>query len=334
MKPVEGSTGAVTLVELLVALTITAGLAALLLSVTSSTVGSWRRAHEAFTTDVEAKLALDHVERDFQSLVFRPTGGTWMAVDVTNAASGLSTHGWRVTGTIKPATAESLLLIPPEVNGVEPKIGDARFGLSGVWWRFIASNIETKGSGIPGGSQPVAMSYQIARRPVSGPISATNPADVRYTLFRSTVAADVTFSVGFDVTASGFGSSSSASSGARSARSLTNPNIADALASNVVDFGVWLYARNSGGTLQRLFPASPSDVSHTATQRSEFPDVADIMIRVLTPEGADLVAAMEAGSGAFSGPTGLTAAEWWWSVVQSHSRVYVRRVAWRGGQST
>jgi hypothetical protein len=326
MRPARLKYLGVSLVELLVALTITAGLGALLLGVTTTTMGGWRRAQEAFTTDAQAKLVLDFVERDFQCALFRQTGATWMSVDVITTPSALTNHGWRTAGVIKPSTGESLLLIAPAVDGIASTIGSSRFGVSGAWWRFICTNVESKSSSTPGGSQPVAISYQIARRPVSGSVSAANPAAIRYTLFRSAVAADVTFATGYDVVGTGYGSSVSTAPGARTARSLTNPNISDAIASNVVDFGVWLYVRQPSGALDRVFPATNSDLSHIATQRAEFPDVADVMVRVLTGEGAEAIAALERGASGTLRPADTIDAEWWWSIVRSHSRVYVRRI--------
>jgi hypothetical protein len=38
-----------------------------------------------------------------------------------------------------------------------------------------------------------------------------------------------------------------------------NPSHANVLASNVVDFGCWLYGRNPDGTLLRIYPAGPGD---------------------------------------------------------------------------
>jgi Tfp pilus assembly protein PilW len=321
----------VTLVELLVAVTITVGLAVLLLSVTHGTMKFWRGAQDAFTADTQAKLVLDLIERDLQAALFRDSSATWLAVDVISIPSTLASHGWRTSGTIKPSGSESTNLLPPSVGGVPSVIADARFGLSGAWLRFITTNLESKSAANPGGSQPIAVSYQIARRPVSGPSASSNLATVRYTLFRSAVANDTTLTSGYDVLAAAYGSSSAAFPGARSARSITNPNTADAIASNVVDFGIWLYVRNSTGDLERIFPATAGDANHAASIFEAFPEVADVMLRVLTEEGASAIEAIESGSGAVMRPTGLTEAEWWWAVAEAHSRVHVRRIHMKGG---
>ena len=327
-RPPEGG---VTLIELMVAVTITLGLAALVLTVTNGTLSLWHRAQDAFTTDTQAKLVLDFLQRDFDAALFRDDGGTWLAVDVNTARAPLANHGWRIAGVTKPQTAISLDLLPVAEDGGVLPVAAARFGVGGAWLRFMTTNVETKSSGNPGGSQPVAISYQIARRPISGPVSASNPAAVRYTLFRSAVANDLTFTTGYDVLLNGYGSSTSAAPGARSARSLTNPNIADAIASNVIDLGLWLYVQDVTGSLQRVFPATRLDTVHRAVTRSDFPDVAEVMVRVLTEEGARAIESIESGNSGRSRPAGMTEDEWWWSVAAVHSRVYVRRFQLRGG---
>jgi len=319
------------LVELLVALTLTVGLAALLLNVTRGTMRLWRNAQDTFSTDTEAKLVLDMLERDLQAALFRETSAAWLAVSVISTPSILANHGWKTSGTIKPSGNDSLDLIPADVSGVPAMIAGARFGLSGTWLRFITTNLESKSASNPGGSQPVAVSYQIARRPLSGSIAATNTATVRYTLFRSAVANDSTLTSGFDLLAANYGSSSPAFPGARSSRSITNPNTADAIASNVIDFGTWLYRRNGAGELERVYPSTAADLEHTSFDLAEFPEVADVMVRLLTEEGANAIEALESASGVIVRPPGVSDSEWWWSVAEAHSRVYVRRIQLKAG---
>lgn len=324
-------TRGMSLVEVLVAVAITVALAVLFLTVTMNALGLWRKAQDAFTGDVEAKLALDLVTRDLQGALFRESGGAWLAVDVITDSALLNSHGWQTTGVMKPSTADSLNLLPPDEAGLPASITQARFALSGAWLRFVTTHLETKSAGNPGGSQPVMVSYQIARRPLSGPVSAGNPAARRYTLFRSTVANDSTVVAGFDVRSAAYGSASASFPAARSPRSLTNPSSSDAVASNVVDFAVWLYARNAAGELQRIFPATTADYSHAALVAAEFPDVADVMLRLLTDEGARMIEAIESGNGGAVRPAALTQSEWWWSVVETHSKVYARRIDLKAG---
>lgn len=326
------ATRAFTLLELLVAATITLLLATLMLSITTGTLTLWHRTQDNFSSATQARLALDLLERDLHAGVFRADGVTaWLAIDVTNPSATLLNHGWQSALLMKPATSESQRVLPAAVNGLDPVITNARFGLSGAWLRFITTQIDANGS------LPCAVSYQIIRRPVSGPNnSPSNPAQVRYTLFRSAVATDTTFATGYNVAAA-YGSSTSAPSVARSASTLTNPALSDALANNVVDFCVWLYVRDNSGTLRRIFPADNSDLTHAARDggsagdANRYPEVADVMVRLLTDEGARLIEAMEQGRGAITRPPEFSNdAEWWWAVVETNSHAYTRRVEIKG----
>lgn len=317
-------TAAFTLLELLVAATITLVLAGLMLSVTTGTLNLWRRTQGELTSAAQAKLALDLIERDLQAGLFRKDGiNTWLAVEVTNSGSSLGSHGWLLSASMKPATDDSLRLMPPGAGSQAPSIRDTRFGLSGAWLRFMAATAES-GSEV---ALPRAIAYQIARRPVSGPVAATNPADIRYSLFRSALGNVATFNNGYDVTAGTYGSN------------LTNPGNSDVLATNVVDFSVWLYVRdNATGALRRIFPADTADLNHTARDNgsaadaNRYPDAADIMLRLLTDEGARLIDGMERADSLLVRPAAYqTDAEWWWAVVEANSRVYVRRVQIKGG---
>lgn len=313
-----------TLLELLVAVTITLLLAGITLTVTTGTLNIWRRTQDNFSGGTQAKLALDLIERDLQAAVYRKDaiGTVWLAADVTNATGSLASHGWLTAALMKPTTTESQRLLPDPVNGLASSISDARFGLSGTWLRFIASTPESSSElGLPR-----AIAYQIARRPVSGTVAASNPADVRYTLFRTFVGNQTTFANGYNV-ATAYGAT------------LTNPSTgSDTLATNVVDFGVWLYVRDTAGGLRRIYPADNADLAHAATDAlapgdaSRFPEVADVMVRILTDEGARILDAMERSNGAISRPGNYaTDAEWWWAVVEANSRGYTRRVEMKGG---
>src|SRR5258708_913163 len=148
-----------TLLELLVAVTITLVLAGLMLTVVSHTLNLWHRTQDKFSTATQAKLLLDLAERDLQAAVFRKDGGSWLAVDVINTPTSLANHGWLVPATsIKPATTGSQRLLPATVGGATPMISDARVGLAGAWLPFITTNLESAGT------LPDAVSCQIPRR--------------------------------------------------------------------------------------------------------------------------------------------------------------------------
>ena len=318
-----------TLLELLVALAITLVMAGLALAVTLGALDFWRQQQAAQVQAVAARQIFHLLERDLQAAMGRGDSPCSFAVDILDTTPALANHGWLTSARAKPAGGGSRLPLPTSAVGEVARIARARFGLSGVWLRFVTTNVES------GGSLPTVVAYQMVRRPVIGDPTALNPAPVRYSLYRSAVSNADTVANGYDVTAPAYGSSNNTPSSAlstayRHPRNVTNPSHANLLASNVVDWGCWLYVRDGAGELVRIYPAAVDDLSHHAAGRSvenesRFPEVIDVMVRVLSDEGAGIVAAME--SGQLSRPPGYaTDAEWWWSEVEANSKVFVRRV--------
>jgi hypothetical protein len=331
--PRHGALGAFTLLELLVAVAITLLLAGLMLAVTTGTLNLWRHSQDNSTMSAQAKLALDLLERDLQTGCHREDGVgiTWLAADVINNSASLPNHGWRIAPLMKPAGPESQHLVPVNSDGLAPTIASARFGLSGVWLRFIATNVDADGS------VPVAVAYQLARRAVSGAYDGSNPAAIRYSLFRSVVDPARTFSAGYSVSAGAYDNAVPGYGSPTFPNAVTSPAVADVLATNVVDFGVWLYVRDNTGALRRIYPADNADLAHAPTDAptpadaNRYPEVADVMVRILTDEGARILDAMEQSNGAITRPANYaTDAEWWWGVVEANSRVYTRRVEVKG----
>lgn len=324
-----------TLLELLVAVTITLVIAGLMLAVTTNVLNLWRRNQAGHTLATTARQVFDLLEQDLQSAIHRHDANRWLAADILDFPGSLSNHGWLLgPGLMKPADGGSLLPLPAPAPGGDRLLQDARFGLSGCWLRFVATNVES------GGSLPTVIAYQVARRPITGDPLATNPAAVRYSLYRSVISNTDTFAAGYDVTFGGYAGTTNSPSGAgatsyRTARNVMNPSHANLLGSNVVDFGCWLYVRNPDRTLLRIYPAGPGDTSHQATGNSmaadtRYPEVADLMLRILTEEGATLLEAIEAGR-VPRPPSYGTDAGWWWGVVEANSRVFTRRIEIKGG---
>jgi prepilin-type N-terminal cleavage/methylation domain-containing protein len=313
-----------TLLELLVAAAITLVLAGIMLSVTASALAAWHRAQGVQDTATIASLALDLLERDLQSAVARNDTHVWLASDVVNSTAQVAVHGWFVTGSIKPAGAQSQQLLP---TGPAPHIEEARFGLSGCWLRFFTGKSDTNGTGRDL-SAPSAVGYQILRRR----IGATG-GEARYRLYRADVRQTAsgsgrpgTFQSGYDIT---IGNYATASTTQGDAGTVLTPATADALADNVVDFGLWFYVRTPSGDLQRVYPATNADLSWRMPQGGMVPQVADVMLRVLTQDGATQINAIE--SGLIVRPAiYATDAEWWWAVALANSSVFTRRIELKG----
>jgi prepilin-type N-terminal cleavage/methylation domain-containing protein len=287
-----------TLVEVLVAVAITVVIAATLLVVTDGTLRLWRRAQDGFATDATAQVIFDYFQRDLNGALFRADGNVWLAC--TNFDGSVASHGWIAASRPKPSVRQA---VPA---GAEPAIGDARFGRSGDWLRFFTTT----------GGRPIAVGYQIVRRAPSSAITTDTEA-VRYALFRAVVTDETTFAGGYAIAAHD--------------AALIAPSFTYEVGNNVVDLGVWLHRREPGGALTRIHPVLATDASYTAASAAAFPDVVDVMIRVLTDEGATTLSAMERGvvpvPAEYAGRTDA----WWWDFVNAHSRVYVRRFEVAGG---
>jgi type II secretory pathway pseudopilin PulG len=330
MKPPRHTDWGFTILEFLVAVVVTLVIAGLMLSVTLGALNLWRKGAASQVQAIAGRQVLDLLERDLQTAIHRRGPGCWLAVDVLDNATALANHGWLAgSAVMKPANGGSLRALPPPGPDDVRRIEEARFGLSGSWLRFVATNVES------GGSLPTVVAYQIVRRPVTGDAVAGNPAPVRYNLYRSAVSSAETFANGYDVLVPAYWStnntpSSALSTAYRQSRNVTNPSHANLLASNVVDFGCWLYMRTDAGELQLVYPGAADDLSHHAAGDStagdsRFPEVADVMVRILSEEGAALVEAIE--SGKVTRPTEYANdAAWWWAVVEKHSAVFARRI--------
>ena len=171
-------------------------------------------------------------------------------------------------------------------------------------------------------------------------------------------------------TANGYNKNTLTNSGINEPGGIRQPDRELLLANNVIDFGVRFWRRNQAtGQDVLLFPADdtgnpdntalgyaatmdpPGSVTATGGSSSTipfggnltvagfntagedgigYPDSAEVMIRVLTDEGARLIAAFESGDSIAPSATGTpTQAEndtYWWTLAEAHSIVYTDRI--------
>jgi hypothetical protein len=338
------SRGGFTLLELMVASGITIFLVGLLVGMISTVTSGWQRVQGSLSTEAQARLILDQLASDLEGAVFKPDGSIWLAfsiVTVAPANSYLDDHGWQ--GTIRTTLPSHTVLLKPDSNEPEtlaldmPDLSDARYGQAGGWLRLFTTHQDSN-TAVETLSAPTAVGYQIVRRNVTGdPISnnpSTNPAEIRYQFFRSVVRTTAvgtdsqqkgSFEVGYDLAAVEYNTSF----GTQSAPgSITKPYSAGLLANNVIDFGVRFYVVDAGN-LRLVYPADGSgrlashlaDPDHFATSSvvgdpGRFPDVVEVMVRILTDEGARQIQNLEAGR---------TNGDWW-AIADANSRVFTRRI--------
>ncbi|MGH7943471.1 MAG: PulJ/GspJ family protein [Opitutaceae bacterium] len=347
-----------TVLELLVAAGITALLAGFIAVIVQNISVVWARAGNRLGTDAQARIVLDQLQLDLQGALYRDDGNTWFAADVLNTTgnSGL----WQAAGrNPKPATSLSLQMTAPD-------IANARFGVAGIWLRFFTTSRGTNtASNAASISAPAAVGYQLIRRFTATNPANLNTA---YLLHRTEVRPGASgtggslrpgvLESGYDITAaaySGAGSTSNNGSNAADPLAIRIPGgarVLDAVvADNVIDLGVRCYVRDAAqpGGLRLIFPANatgglsnatnmplrgklPSNTPTTIANDDHltlFPDVIDVMVRILTDHGAALIANIErVQTPALTVPAKYNSnvQEWWWGVAQENSRIYTRRI--------
>lgn len=315
MKANRQPKAAHTLLELLVAATCAALLAGLMLFVSQQLLADLGRQQSRALLASRVQFALDCIARDLQSAVLVADGRPWLAVSATDDTALLAGHGWRIDAAMKPGGETSTR----GLNSSELEIASCRFARSGCWLRLTAPNAESALS------SPTVISYQIVRRPESGSLNTANPLPIRYRLHRSSVSPQNSFVTGYDLGAPDYTKGLSSTPAERSARSVVWPSVQTALLDNVVDFGIRLHCLSGSGGLEMLWPTSAEPLGYGGPQPGRSPIAVDVMIRILEPQGAELVDAIERGRVPKPSANG-DFAQWWWAVVEEHSRVYVRHL--------
>lgn len=330
-----------TLIEVLVASGITLLLAGFMVAIVGNVTGFWSRTSGRISAESQARYALDQLTLDLQSAIYRDDGATWLAANVPVTNTATSGSVWVTTGAtignLKPSTATGTT--NPTLTYGAASIANATFGPAGTWLRFFTTkrgaNTATDVTTL---SAPVAVGWQIIRR-----ASATNTANIdrRYFLHRAEVTPANTLNTGFDITTTAYAGTAAASGNTGTlgtARSVRIPlDLGTIVAENVIDFGVYFYTRPAAGAPSsapiRIFP-SGAETTHLAnrpprsgTAITQFPEEAEIMIRVLTDEGAVQIAAFE--NGRITLPAGRSAAQYWWDIAVAKSQVFTRRVILR-----
>jgi prepilin-type N-terminal cleavage/methylation domain-containing protein len=215
-------------------------------------------------------------------------------------------------------------------------------------------NTVEKNAGVPASNVSAvrAISYQMLRRYISG-----TSGDRAYYLFRSEVKPGVdalsTFTQGYNLFKAGPDDYNCSNTPARAddAGVIRRPDFNHIIGNDVVDFGVRIFSRNTTGALVESFPIDRRISSNSTTEVTAFistdlltpsnplipqvpveavlpgatvygyPEGVEILVRILTPEGAKQIAALESGN--------ITASnfdEKWWEIVQQNSQVFTRRI--------
>jgi prepilin-type N-terminal cleavage/methylation domain-containing protein len=354
-----------TVLELMVAVAVTALLAAVLLNVSTQVLETQRIASGDLETNQIAQFALDRIQEDLQCALYRNDGNVWMAISILetkdNSGSWIPVDeseeergkpiedSFRILSTDWPDDEK---LPDEEIDWLgQSPFEKSRFGVGGTWLRFFTQGPEldqkTKNTGAAR-----AVAYQIIRHG----LTPSPTSSVRYQLFRSDVSAKNTFEAGYNLypkeNAYSIDAAANDPSTPRVPSTITNPIIPEgsdysstafSLAANVIDFGVRAYVleKNSFGTgnLVQIFPAVESGnllaTEYLATSNSN-PELGYQTLENppyhLFPDVIDLFIRVLTNEGARllesleNGLIPTNDQQNWWTIAEEHSEVYVRRV--------
>jgi type II secretory pathway pseudopilin PulG len=327
---------AFTLLELLVAVGITAVLAGFMVAIVGNVSGFWGRTSGRLSAEAQGRFILDLLTTDLQSALYHDDGNAWLAATILNNTN--NTGLWNTTNTtgngLKPANSAGSL------QGIATgNLSDARFGIAGTWLRFFTMKRGSNAS-LATASAPVAIAYQIVRRATT---TAPNNREGHYLLHRCEVRPGTaggragTLETGFNITASAYAPTANPNV-VNDPAEIKFPTLNSVIGENVVDFGVRCYVRDSSTPtgLRQVFPTGNSGpLSYTAKSPSSvtgatdpFPDVIDVMVRVLTDEGGRVIGNYE--KGLLTAPQGVTAQNYWWQLALGNSQVFTRRIVLNG----
>ncbi len=358
--------GGFTVLELLVSAAITALLAGFIVTIVSNVSSFWTRTSGRLSAEAQARLVLDQLSLDLSSALYRDDGNVWMAADILNNATGGATGLWQAAAAnAKPGgtgATSSLILNSANIADARFGVGGAwlRFfttkrgnNTNNAPDTFSAPvavgyQIIRRFSGTSTASTKTAYLLHRAQArssTVTPPASPTTP---------NPQPRPGVIDVGYNITAAAYTTSTSALNNGTitgDPRSIQVPgsrtNLDAVIAENVVDFGIRCYVRDATQPtgLRLVFPAAnetgalgtaatvrlraalPSNAAATSTNYNTiFPDVVDVMVRILTDEGARLIGTYEQANSSLTPPTGLNAAQYWWQLANANSQVFTRRI--------
>lgn len=324
-SPGNGAAG-FTLIEVMLATTLAVAVVLMLAGATLNTAGHSRRMEDEIDRSARARLALDLLANDLQSIILRRDANTWLALDVL--ADTENSTFWQPAPGQKPER-ESLMLEPrprDEQSGGDGKKvfpEDFRFGVGGAWLRFVTTAedraVFSEDKIVPGDVNTVA--YQIIRRRLPGLANGGDPANAGYQLFRTIVRADHTFDAGYRVDAYK-GASQPGLPG-----EVKSPTLDSVVCDQVIDLGIVLHQRNEEGKLVHGFPHRDSSLPPLESPlryrvpRDGIPERIEVLVRIMSANGARELRVREQAE---------MSADEWWSLAFRESRVYSRTLSLPG----
>jgi type II secretory pathway pseudopilin PulG len=283
---------AFTIIELLVALSVTALMVTLMLTIVTNVLSGWNKSTGTLTAGNQARLLLDQIATDLHGAIIKRDGKAWLVAtiqrDQTSASgdTGLSTaevflprwnpsSPWtykpRGASSFDPVAARSSTTPSLNVDVVDRgKLEQVRFGQAGVWFRFFSTPPDAN-TGVADTTAPQAISYQMIRAHAGGQ-NATRTTPISYYLFRSVVNAQNTFTAGYDLADPVLSAPYNTPLGTEGVPgTVRQPNAAHLIANDVIDFGVRIFERDASGALYEAFPARRTTAGVVVTAPTSAP---------------------------------------------------------------
>src|SRR5690606_23550639 len=145
-----------TIIELLVAVGVTALLVTLMINIVTTVLTNWNRTSGTLSSGNQARMILDQISQDLQGAILKTDGNVWIAASIQagGGAAGMSKEAWFAG---KPSTVS--------INPTSLDIEECSFGQAGVWLRFFPTPSDINQAGdLTTISAPRAVSYQMIRR--------------------------------------------------------------------------------------------------------------------------------------------------------------------------
>ncbi len=312
--------GAFTLVELLVALAVTALISGLMVSMVSYVMSSYNRTSGTLAAISQSSIIFSQLVTDLESAVVRNKNEAMVEVEIFETAPGT----WEATQ--KPVNLrfdENTSITDPEAN---------LYGQGSTRIRFFTA---APGFGIAGDEidSVRGVAYQVIYRGITDAPGAPN----EFQIYRSMAGSQETFDAGYDFASTAYTTpEGNPNTQALTVGTLLNPPNAYVLASNIVDFGIrLLYDVNDDGELDVIFPRRTTGVTQadgtvlpasgnltyrgfgnrvTVTNggsavEGPYPEAVEVVVRVLTPEGVREINAIDAGL--------VPGADWWETAIRT-----------------
>lgn len=311
---------AFTIIELLVAVAVTAVLVTFMVTVTSNVLSAWNRSSGILSAGNQARTIMDQISQDLEGAIIRRGSDVMFTATLQRSAPSDGPVG-RQWFASKPDRVVRLVgdLPSEQVNGrpstANAELTELRFGQAGVWLRFFTTPSDNTPDSTTGEvpltniSAPRAVGYQLARVDMGG-------GQFSYLLYRSEVDPQAVFTEGYNLV----GGNYIAANGI-----LRSPGRQWIIGNDVIDFGVRLYSRNASGGLDVIFPTSSTGHEFQSSNTAGYPAVAEVFLRILSPEGVRQIAALE-GNRLTRPPEYGTDAEYWWAIAEQNSQIYTRRI--------